>query len=165
MRTALAPPAGDLVVITRALVDEAVAGSRVSPRRRMILPFHKQETDALHRMLNAVQPDSYIRPHRHREPPKTESWVLIQGALAFFTFEEDGRVRELVRLEPGGAALGVDLAPGIYHTFVATAPDTVVYEVKTGPYAPADDKAFAPWAPPEGDPSAPEYLRVLRSRI
>ncbi len=45
----------------------------------MIQPFHKQNSDTLHRMLNAVQPDSYVRPHRHLDPPKAEAWILLQG--------------------------------------------------------------------------------------
>jgi hypothetical protein len=37
----------------------------------------------------------------------------------------------------------------------------VVYEVKTGPYAPNNDKSFAPWAPREGEPGVAAYLREL----
>ena len=57
---------------------------------------------------------------------------------------------------------GVDLAPGIFHGLVALEPDTVIYEVKDGPYAAANDKAFAPWAPEEGSPEAARYREGLR---
>jgi hypothetical protein len=46
------------------------------------------------------------------------------------------------------------LQPGIYHGFVALEPDTLIYEVKPGPWSAATDKSFAPWAPAEGDPGA-----------
>jgi cupin fold WbuC family metalloprotein len=160
---ALDPPPGDLALITSALVQHAVETSRESPRRRVIQPFHKSDTDPLHRMLNAVQPDSYVRPHRHLDPPKAEAWILLRGALVFFTFEDDGRIRDAIRVAAGSDCFGVDLTPGIYHSFVALEPDTVIYEVKPGPYEPASDKAFAPWAPAEGSPDAPAYMRALLS--
>jgi cupin fold WbuC family metalloprotein len=160
-RRALDPPPGELALITTELVDGAVAYSRSSPRRRVILPFHKHDGEALQRMLNAVQPDSYVRPHRHLDPPKAEAWILLRGALVFFTFEEDGRVRDCVRLAAGSDRFGVDLGPGVYHTFVALDPDTVIYEIKTGPYAQSNDKSFAPWAPAEDTHEAAEYMRGL----
>jgi cupin fold WbuC family metalloprotein len=161
-RRALDAPSGDLVVLSRSLVEHATTASRESPRRRVIQPFHKSDADLLHRMLNVIQPDSYVRPHRHLDPPKSEAWVVLQGAVAFFTFEDDGRVRDCLGLEAGGERFGVDLAPGLYHGLVALAPDTVLYEVKNGPYAPANDKSFAPWAPEEGSPAAASYLARLR---
>jgi len=164
-RRALDAPEGELVVLSRSLVEEVTEASRTSPRRRIIQPFHKSDGDLLHRMLNVIQPDSYVRPHRHLEPPKAEAWVVLRGSLAFFTFEEDGRVRDCLSLEAGGEHFGVDLAPGIFHGLVALAPDTVIYEVKNGPYAPANDKAFAHWAPAEGTPEAAGYLASLREEF
>lgn len=159
---ALPAPPDDLTLLSRQMLDNVCAQSRQSPRKRIIQPFHKTETDLLHRMLNVAQPDSYVRPHRHLDPPKAEAWVLLAGALAFFTFEEDGRIARCVRAEAGGDVFGIDLVPGIYHTFVALRPDTVVYEVKTGPYAPSNDKSFPAWAPAEGTNEAAEYLAALR---
>jgi cupin fold WbuC family metalloprotein len=160
-RLALDPPAEALALISEQRVRDAIEYSRSSPRRRVIAPFHKHHADPLHRMLNAVQPDSYIRPHRHLDPPKAEGWVLLRGALAFFTFDDDGRVRDCMRVAAGGDPFGVDLAAGIYHAFIALQPDTVIYEVKPGPYAADNDKSFAPWAPAEGDPQVPAYMQAL----
>lgn len=158
---ALPAPPGKLTLISQALVNEVLEHARTNPRRRVIQPFHKSAEDPLHRMLNAVQPDSYVRPHRHLEPPKAEAWVVLRGALVFFTFEDDGRVRDCVHLAAGGEVFGVDLVPGVYHGFIALEPDTVIYEVKTGPYSEQTDKAFAPWAPEEGTPEAGEFMRAL----
>lgn len=160
-RKALAAPSGELAFISRQGVNEAIEYSRRSPRRRVIAPFHRSAADPLHRMLNAVQPDSYVRPHRHLEPPKAEAWIALQGSLVFFTFDDDGEVRQCVRLAADDELFGVDLVPGVYHSFVVLEPDTVIYEVKTGPYRESDDKAFAPWAPEEGDPQAESYMQTL----
>jgi cupin fold WbuC family metalloprotein len=127
----------------------------------VIQPFHRSESATLQRMFNAVQPDSYIPPHRHLEPPKAESWVVLRGALAFFTFDDQGTITECLEIRAGGELFGVDLEPGVYHTFFALEANTVVYEVKDGPYSPATDKAFAEWAPREGTPEASRYLATL----
>jgi cupin fold WbuC family metalloprotein len=158
---ALQAPEGELVLIGSALVERAVEHSRSSPRRRVILPFHKEAADPLHRMLNAVQPGSYVRPHRHLDPPKAEAWIVLRGRLVFFTFDAIGNVTQSVELAAGGERFGVDLSPGVFHTFIALAPDTVIFETKTGPYVEATDKAFATWAPPEGDAAAPAYMQRL----
>ena len=62
---AMDAPEGKVTLIDQALIGRAVEMSRKSPRRRIICPLHKANEDQLHRMLNCIQPDSYIRPHRH----------------------------------------------------------------------------------------------------
>jgi cupin fold WbuC family metalloprotein len=158
---ALPAPTGALTLIETPLVEEALAYSRSSPRRRVIQPFHVGPEDPLHRMLNAVQPGSYVRPHRHLDPPKSEAWILLCGAVVFFTFDDAGSVTRSVELAAGSARFGVDLKPGVFHTFVTMAPDTVLFEVKNGPYTQETDKAFAPWAPEEGAPEVDEYVARL----
>jgi hypothetical protein len=60
---------------------------------------------------------------------------------------------------------GIDVAAGHFHGFLVRAPDTVLYEVKPGPYAPLSDKDFAPWAPTEGSPEVGDYLSTLERRV
>lgn len=160
---ALPPPTGPVCWISESLMQGAIAVSQSSPRRRVIQPFHRDETSDLHRMFNAVQPDSYIPPHRHLDPPKAESWIVLRGALAFFTFDEQGKIEECLEIRAGGPVFGVDLEPGVYHTFLALEPDTVVFEVKSGPYLPSNDKSFPDWAPREGASNAEPYLAWLKA--
>lgn len=122
------------VFLTRDLCNHVIECSRDSERRRMIQPFHRSAEEPLHRMLNAVQPDSYVRPHRHLAPPKHEAFIVLRGALAFFTFDDEGSVVTATTLGPTQGAFGVDVQPGVFHTLVAREPDTLLYEVKTGPY-------------------------------
>lgn len=161
MKLALDPPTTELTILTDGMLDDACAHARESPRKRVIVPFHRSDSEILQRMLNAVQPRSYVRPHRHLEPPKPEAWVLLRGELLFFTFDDDGGVRDRLLLRAGGPQFGVDLMPGVYHSFIALAPDTVIYEVKSGPYDASNDKSFAPWAPAENTPEAAVYLDAL----
>lgn len=161
-RRALPAPETALTLITMPFVDQAVRGSRASDRGRIILPLHKSAEESLHRMFNAMQPGTYIPPHRHSVPPKAECIVMVRGALCFVTFDETGRVIEMADLAAGSNLFGVDIAAGIYHTFFILEPDTVIFEVKPGPYSPINDKDFAPWAPAEGDAGSKEYLAELQ---
>jgi cupin fold WbuC family metalloprotein len=162
---ALPAPSGPICWLSQDLLEGAIAVSQSSPRRRVIQPFHRTGSATLQRMFNAVQPDSYIPPHRHLDPPKAESWIVLRGALAFFTFDDQGAIGECLEIRAGGDVFGVDLEPGVYHTFFALEPDTVVYEVKDGPYSPVTDKSFPEWAPREGTPEASGYLAKLASEF
>jgi cupin fold WbuC family metalloprotein len=160
-KVALDPPKEDLALMTRERLDETVRQSRKSSPGRIIAPLHRTLSDPLHRMLNAMQPGSYVRPHRHLDPPKAEAWIVLRGAVLFVTFFEDGRIRDHRVLNADSETFGVDLVPGHYHTLAALKPDTIIYEVKTGPYEEATDKSFAPWAPAEGTTEAQKYLSNL----
>jgi cupin fold WbuC family metalloprotein len=159
--TALSAPEGMLNAFGWEDLADALAASRQSPRRRIILPLHKASDTTLHRMFNIVQPRSYIRPHRHLSTPKAEGLVILRGAVEFFEFADDGQVLRHFTLSAEGPKFIVDIEPGVIHTFVALREDTVIYEVKSGPYAAATDKDFAAWAPAEGAPGVAAYLDML----
>ena len=158
---ALAPSTDPVIPITTAQLNTAIEHSRSSRRLRMILPFHKAAGDTLHRMLNALQLGTYIRPHRHLDPPKAEAILVLRGAILYYTFDEAGTVTGRHEIRANSEVFGIDTDAGVFHTFVALEADTVLFEVKPGPYSAANDKDFAPWAPAEGHPDVPDYLRRL----
>ena len=161
---ALSPPAGKNTLITTELIERLVESSRQSPRGRIILPLHKSPAANLHRMLNAIQPGSYIQPHRHMFPAKAESVIVLYGAIYVFIFRDDGQIDQVHTIAAGSTNIGIDSEPGVYHTFLASQENTVLFEVKPGPYNQADDKDFAPWAPAEGAHGVTEYLENLYKR-
>ena len=161
---ALTPPPDNNTIITTNLINRCVAASRQSPRQRIILPLHKTPDAELHRMLNAMQPGTYIQPHRHLFPPKAESVIVLQGAIYVFIFKDDGKIDGVHTVKAGSINVGIDSEPGVFHTFAAIEEDTVLFEVKPGPYNQADDKDFAPWAPAEGADGAKKYLDHLEKK-
>lgn len=73
------------VQIHSDLLDQVVKEARASERRRMNFNFHQLE-DPANRMLNAIEPESYIRPHRHLEPPRDEAFFVLRGkGLLYFS--------------------------------------------------------------------------------
>ncbi len=158
---ALRPPSEKVVIINNNLIQKAIDSSRISARKRIILPFHKLPSDNLHRMLNAIQPYSYVQPHRHLNPPKAESIIVLKGAIIYVDFNNTGEIENFYQLSSESFNIGIDIEPGIFHTFFAVAEDTVLFEVKPGPYEQSSDKDFASWAPTEGSENAIEYLKNL----
>jgi cupin fold WbuC family metalloprotein len=142
-----------------ALCDAA----RRSPRLRKNLNLHASTEEPLNRLLNALQPGTYVRPHRHVERSKAETLAILQGRLGLIEFDGSGGVIRTGVIAPGGAGLLVDLDPGTWHAAVALAPDTVVLEAKAGPYVPNTPEELAPWAPAEGDADAARYLAWMES--
>ncbi len=160
-RRALDPPVTAVTLLTNDQIVQAQNYARSSSRSRVILPFHKSASDSLHRMLNAMEPGTYVQPHRHFSPPKAESIVVLTGAICFVMFDELGNVKLIHDIVAGTSTFGVDIEAGVYHTFFPLVSGTVVFEAKPGPYAAADDKDFADWAPKEGSPGVTSYLEML----
>ena len=149
-------------LLDSSLIATLVARARQSARLRTNHNFHARPEDNPHRFLNVMIEGTYVAPHRHLTPPKSESFLVLEGRVALFTFHSNGEIEAIQLL--GGDPIGADLAPGVWHTMAVLTPHAVCYEVKPGPYSAATDKDFAPWAPREGDPAAPAYLAALVSR-
>ncbi|GAB7021594.1 WbuC family cupin fold metalloprotein [Salidesulfovibrio brasiliensis] len=157
---ALDAPEGNVSKLDRAMLDTALDVSRRSPRGRVIQPLHKDADATLHRMLNCLQPGTYIRPHRHLDPPKAECFVLLSGAVRQLLFDDEGTVTDSFVIRAGSEVFGADIEPGVWHTWIVLEPDTVAFEVKPGPYTKATDKDFAPWAPEEGTEEANIFIET-----
>ncbi len=121
-----------------------------TPRRRANFNLHQTLEDPVQRFLNAIEPGSYIRPHRHRSPLRWELFTALTGRAVVLQFDSDGVVLERTEIAPGGPVYGVEIPAGAWHTVAALKPATVLFEFKHGPYAAVTDKDFAPWAPAEG---------------
>ncbi|MGE5842964.1 MAG: WbuC family cupin fold metalloprotein [Deltaproteobacteria bacterium] len=154
-------------VIDRALMEQKIGDARKNIRKREIHNFHASDQEPLHRMLNSVQPGSYLRPHRHLDPPKDEAFVLLKGSAGFVIFDaEQGlRKKEFVLLDLERETYGIDIRAGVWHTLISLKPDTVLYEVKRGPYARLTDKDFAPWSPPDNSPEKASFLAELEDEF
>jgi cupin fold WbuC family metalloprotein len=146
-----------------AQLDALTAAARTSLRRRKNFNFHPDDAHPAQRLLNAVEPESYVQPHRHLEPHKDETVVALRGAFGLVVFDERGTVTHTAVIRPHGELLGVDIPRGVFHTLVALEPGSVFLEAKAGPYDPKTDKDVPAWAPAEGSAGAAEYHAKLRA--
>jgi cupin fold WbuC family metalloprotein len=148
-----------LCLITATQLDDLSREAAESPRRRRNLNVHPQLDDPIQRLFNAIEPGTYVRPHRHARDSGWELMMAARGAFAVLTFGEDGRVAERIELDGAGGAAAVEIPSWTWHVVVVLEPGTIMFEVKPGPYSPMTDRDFAAWAPLEGDAAAVGFVR------
>lgn len=137
-----------------------------SPRKRIHENLHFDYSDSCQRLFNAIEPNSYIQPHRHLTDSKVELLIAVRGSMVFVTFDDDGKILEVI---PFGInlrnskpwAIGLEVYPEKWHTVIALEPGSILLEVKAGPFDPSQPKDLAPWAPIEGSENVRNYMRNL----
>lgn len=147
-------------VISEELFNQVVESAGRSTRKRANYNFH-EFSDVYQRFLNVLLKGTYIRPHKHKNPPKPETFIALKGEFAFFLFDNSGNIVEKYLVASKGPIFGVDIPPNVWHSAVCLSDVCVCFEGKSGPYDPKEDKTFASWAPEENDPGALQYMNHL----
>ena len=151
----------DDLFVTQELINKVSAQAKQSPRLRKNYNFHNTDQDVCHRLLNAMEPGSYIQPHRHLDINKDESLVVLRGRFGVIIFDDKGNVEEKAILDPAGDVMITNMPHGIFHTLISLEKGGVFFESKAGPFTPLSQDEKAHWAPAEGDKSSEEYLAAL----
>jgi cupin fold WbuC family metalloprotein len=154
-----------MIKINDDLLNQLTQKAQSSPRKRMTYNFHREASDTLQRMLNAMEPGTYIRPHKHENPDKREAFFALRGTLCLIEFYDSGEVKDYTILNARERNYGAEIAEKTWHSIISLESGSVAYEVKDGPYDPVNDKNFAPWAPEENSPEATEYLKNLIQKL
>ena len=149
-----------------ALFARVAAEARLSPRRRMNYNFHRSTDDAVNRLLNAMHRDSYLPVHRHLSPSRSESCVVLRGSVGVTIYDDVGGVVTRRRVSADGPCCGFDIEAGGWHGLVVLEDDTVLFEVKRGPYVPITADNLAPWTPDAEDRQAvAEFINELETEF
>ena len=150
-------------------LDDLTRRAQASPRLRQHQNLHQSYQEPCQRLCNALEPGSYIRPHRHASDPRDELLVALRGLMALVTFDDDGHVLNITGLatEKYGPQVcaAMEVPATVWHTVVTLTPGCVLLEVKAGPFDPESPKDLATWAPAEASPQAPAYLEQLVQRV
>ena len=145
------------------MFDALSAQARASVRRRRNLNFHPVNDYPSNRLLNAIEPDSYVPPHRHLDPTKDETLFVLRGSIGVLLFDEQGAVTDRRVIAAGGDTFGIDIPHGVIHSLVALEPGTIAFEAKAGPFVDRTPAELPSFAPAEGSPGAAGYLSWMRS--
>ncbi|GGP26577.1 WbuC family cupin fold metalloprotein [Silvimonas amylolytica] len=151
----------DAVLIDQNMLAQLSVEAAAAPRLRKNRNFHEHNEDLCHRMLNALQPGTYVQPHCHLDATKEESIIALSGRLGCLVFDKTGKVVQACELVPGGQNVGINIPAGTFHSLVALEPNSVFFESKQGPYTPISAAEKAPWAPAEGESSCADYLSFM----
>ena len=124
-----------------------------TPKRRARINAHPGHDDALHEMIIAIEPASYIRPHRH--PGKSEAFHIVEGEVDIIVFRDDGAIDEIVSLgEKGGLRpFYYRMSEARFHTLIIRSDLLIVHEITNGPFRP-EGTTYAAFAPGEDDRAA-----------
>ncbi|MDQ1772733.1 cupin fold metalloprotein, WbuC family [Labilibaculum sp. A4] len=150
--------------INTELLNRVTGEAKNSPRKRMNYNFHENGEELLQRMLNALEPETYLPPHRHTE--NVEIFLLLRGRITVILFDDQGNIVESKKLAPEEGEYGVEIPAGVWHTILAEESGSVIYEIKEGPYVPNAGMEFASWTPdPLKENVCELYLAGLREKI
>ena len=156
-------------VFSSEYLNRLITEAQGNNRKRQHQNIHESFDDQCQRLFNAIEPDSYIRPHRHATDPRDEMLIAVRGEMALVTFDGQGAVNKVVRFgadrKNQGIAVGAEVPSTTWHTVIALEPGSVLLEVKAGPFDPNQPKDLAPWAPEEGCLEAHDYLNNLINEV
>lgn len=148
--------------LNQELLSNIAHLARSSPRLRQNYNFH-DTSEKVQRFINVLQPGTYIRPHRHCRDTGVngfEFFLVCQGELGIIILDESGEILERELVSANGTLRLIELPELTYHTLVALAPDTVILELKEGPYDPNTDKEFMDGFPTEGTAAAKQLVET-----
>ena len=153
-----------MIKIDQALITGLAEIARNSSRKRINHNFHTVASDPLQRLLNVMHPGTYLRPHKHETPDKREVFIALKGKFLALEFDDEGKVADFMILDPEVGNYAAEVPARTYHSIICLEPDSVIYELKDGPYDVRDDKHFAKWAPKEGEPGCTEFINSILLR-
>ena len=140
-----------MLIFDHCLLEDLSLESARSPRRRVHSNIHSSLDEQCQSVLNAIQPDSYTPPHRHELSNPRELLMAVRGRLAPLEFDDEGGVVSCVQFgtelhhDDECQSVGVELLPSSWHTVLAMEEDSILLEVKQGPFVPHEGKELAAW--------------------
>lgn len=122
------------MIITNKLLDTISTQAKESPRLRMNYNLHETLDAKVQRLFNAMEPGTVIPIQRHLNT--AETLMLVRGKMKVVLYDDDKNVIEEAILSHESGNYGVHIPVGVWHCVEIQEPDTVMFEVKEGPYAP-----------------------------
>ena len=135
-------------------IDQLAAKAAAAPRQRANLNLHPELADPIQRLAIAMEPGTYVRPHRH--PHTWELLYPLRGRFVVLHFNAAGQVIDRAVLGEGTAAL--ETAAGTWHAVLSLDVGGVIFEVKHGPYSAIDPADYLPGTPAEGEPGMADLI-------
>lgn len=124
-------------IIDKKLLNGLTEAARDNTRLRLNYNFHKNLSDPVQRLLNALQPGTKMPVHRHRHT--AETYIVLHGKLKLVLYADNKEMLSEKIISPENGVYGVNIEAGEWHTIEILEENTVIFEVKEGPYLPVND--------------------------
>ena len=156
-------------IFSSKYLDELSCHAKESKRLRKHTNIHRHYDEPCQRLFNAIEPNSYIRPHRHSSPSRDELFIAVRGLFLLVTFDDLGNIVYGTKFgtEHFGSsiAVGAELDAMTWHTVICLEEGSILMEVKAGPFDPFRPKEIAPWSPDENTDAALTYVMAIRDQF
>lgn len=122
------------MIIDKKLLDEVSAQAKASKRLRMNYNLHDSLDAKAQKLLNALGIGTILPIHRHRHT--SETYMLLRGKIRVMFYNEMREETDSFLLDPLSGNYGVQIPAGQWHTLEVLEDNSVIFEVKDGPYTP-----------------------------
>jgi len=137
------------VWVDKVLYDELKLVSIARGGKNVRLCLHSAPGDDQHDMIILSRKGTLHPPHRHHG--RAETFHMVEGRLAVFSFDANADPAEFGVLNPGEV---YRFSPDHYHTAMPLDDFAIHHESRTGPFLGDEDFIFPPWGPRAGDSAA-----------
>lgn len=121
-------------IINKNLLNKVSQQAKESGRLRMNYNLHDSLDAPVQKLLNALEPGTELAIHRHKET--AETYLLLRGEIKVIFFDDNKKIINEFILNPDKGSYGIDIPAGQWHTIEVLQTDSVIFEVKKGPYQP-----------------------------
>jgi cupin fold WbuC family metalloprotein len=126
------------MIINKELLDKVSDEAKQSERLRMNYNFHETLDSKVQRLLNALEPGTTMPIHRHQQT--AETYILLRGKIKVTFHNQDKSISSEYTLDPSQENYGVHIPANQWHSLEVLEHNSVIFEVKEGPYTPLTDK-------------------------
>jgi cupin fold WbuC family metalloprotein len=96
--------------------------------------LHKSLEDTVQQLLNALEPGTFMPIHRHHH--SDETCLILRGSLLLKLYNSESDLLETIELNSKKGNFGAKVPAGQWHSIEVLESDTVIFELKKGPYTP-----------------------------
>ena len=127
-------------------IRDLVEISKTTSRGRVRLCAHETVNESVHEMFIVHPKGAYIPPHKHLE--KSESILVLDGEVEYFTFSDDGVVNQRISMGDyrSGKSFFFRLQKPLFHSMLILSETLTFLEITKGPFK-SGDTIEAAWAP------------------
>jgi cupin fold WbuC family metalloprotein len=131
-------------------ISQLISTAKKNPSGKVRLCSHINTDEAIHEMFIAHREGTYVRPHKHLD--KTESMLVIEGVVDYLIFNDDGKVREIIKMGDyeSGKSFYQSTSANTYHGLLIHSEWLVFLEITKGPFI-SEKTIFASWSPEKSE--------------
>ena len=122
------------MIIDDDLLNRIAGQAKECNRLRMNYNLHESLEAKAQRLFNGLEPGTKLPIHRH--VGTSETYILIRGRITVTLFDDNKNVIEVTDLDLSKGKFGIHIPQNTWHGVEVKESETVIFEVKDGPYTP-----------------------------